>query len=176
MNIKIGDKLAYVKYDVSNWQSSQIVGWGYVFHVNENQVGLARNQYGTTYIDLNSNCEKLFDISPEIKNLMKTLIEVEISNLKSSIKNLTHEEKEFLIRNEFDRIKQEITNVASNMINSENESQYINRLKEICQLKNKLFSIKVTDLENVHKSNGAIMYKIKKLQDLLKKIEETDFE
>lgn len=176
IDIKIGDKLAYVKYDISNWQSYQDVDWGYVYYVGEDKVGLARYQQSPAYINTNSECEKLYYIDSETKNQMTALLNSEIDKLKNNIRELTHEEKDTLIANEFNRIKQEVTNVAANMIQSDNESSYINRLKEICRLKDKLFSIKVNDLENVHKKNGTIMYKVKQLQELLKKIELIEFE
>lgn len=176
IDIKIGDKLAYVKYDISNWQSYQDVDWGYVYYVGEDKVGLARYQQSPASINTNSECEKLYYIDSETKNQMTALLNSEIDKLKNNIRELTHEEKDTLIANEFNRIKQEVTNVAANMIQSDNESSYINRLKEICRLKDKLFSIKVNDLENVHKKNGTIMYKVKQLQELLKKIELIEFE
>lgn len=176
IDIKIGDKLAYVKYDISNWQSHQDVDWGYVYYVGEDKVGLARYQQSPASINTNSECEKLYYIDSETKNQMTALLNSEIDKLKNNIRELTHEEKDTLIANEFNRIKQEVTNVAANMIQSDNESSYINRLKEICRLKDKLFSIKVNDLENVHKKNGTIMYKVKQLQELLKKIELIEFE
>ena len=176
MDIKIGDKVAGIKFDVSNYSSRQYVEWGYVFYVDDEKVGFARYQKSPEYVKINSETEKIYFVNSETKIRMKTLVENIISDLRENIRKLTAEEKDELVKTEFEQIKQKITNTASNMINSENESQYINRLKEICKMKEQLFSIKISDLNNIHMKNGAIMYKIKQLQELLKNIDQDNFE
>lgn len=174
MNIKIGDKVAYLKYDVSNWNSYPKVDYGTVFYFDDNIIGCIRYNCSPDYIHINSVFEKYFFIGVDTKQNMKDIINTEIEELKSQIKALTADEKNELIKNEFNKVKEQIIKTSENFRNGD-DSDFINRLKAVCDLKKKLFSIKVSDLDNIHKKNGSIKYKIKKLEDLLKKIDEIEF-
>ena len=62
------------------------------------------------------------------------------------------------------------------MINAEDESKFVNCLKEICKLKIKLFTIKIKDLDNIHKHNGTVKWKISQLEEFRKRIVDFNFE
>ena len=167
MDIKIGDKIAYIKYDVSSWNTSQTVDFGYIFYISDEEIGCARYKNSPNYIKRNSEFERYFHVDIEVKANMTDIIQKEIDSLQTKIKSLTLEEKDEIVKKEFNRIKQQIMNTANNMITDKDETYFISRLKTICELKKQLFSIKISDLDNINKSNGVIKCKIKKLKDLL---------
>ena len=175
MDIKLGDKIAYIKYDTRDYCTPLIVDWGYVFYNDDEKIGCAKPKYSPQYIKHDSPTEKYFIVDDNTKLNMIEVINNEICRFRQDIKTLTTNEKDELVKEEFNKIKQQIIKTAENMIKSD-ETDFINKLKAICDLKKKLFSIKVSDLDNVHKANGAIKYKIKKLDDLVIKISEIKFE
>jgi hypothetical protein len=175
MEIKIGDKIAYIKYDVSNWSSHQDIGWGYAFYVGEDSVGCAKNKCSPVYISNNSTTEKYFLLDSDTKSKMTEIINKKIENLNTEIKSLTSAGKDDLVKTRFNEIKQQIIKTAKNMINSD-ENDFLTRLKSICEQKKQLFSITISDLDNIHKKNGAVKCKIKKTKELLLKINEIQFE
>lgn len=181
MDIKIGDKIAYIKYNVSDWYTTSEVGYGFVFYKDGERVGCARHKTGTVmvcdvrYIELGDpKYERCFLVDGDFKDEMKSVIQEEIVKFSSQLKTLTSEEKDELKKQEFDRIKKQIISTATNLI-SDNENDFVSRLKSICQLKKQLFEIKISDLNNVHKHNGVIKAKIKKLKKLLDDIEKIEF-
>lgn len=168
--MKIGDKVIYMRYDVSSWRSTTDIGWGYIYYLEDNKIGIGKYNSGATSLDTDKATEVCYVITENVIEELAKILDIEINKYKPMIKSLTSEEKNELIKNEFVKIQTQITHVAEAMINDPDDTHYINCLKEICRLKNKLFSIKVSDIENIHKYNGEIKAKINKLEDLKEKL------
>ena len=176
--MKIGDKIAYLHFpaypsDLPN------VGWGYIYGQNEEKIGVCRLNY-SNYIVLKRSsfdiyCPISIEMSDKVKDYFIEIVDEKIEVLKSKIRTLTSEEKDELVKNKFNEIKTRINVVANKMIFSEDESQWINCLKEICQLKKQLFSIKIKDLDNVHKQNGSVRWKIRQLEEFRERVEKFNF-
>lgn len=175
MNLKIGDRIAYIKYDVEDWRiSSNGVGTGVVFYIDEELIGCVKHKQSPYYIKRNSNVERYFNLDENSKQNILNVLQEEINRYKGKIRKLTANEKNEIHKNEFNRIKQQIVKTAENMVNSD-DSDFINKLKAICDLKKQLFTIKISDLENIHKENGGVKYKISKLEELLRRTKEIEF-
>jgi ERCC4-related helicase len=173
--MKIGDKVAYLKYDISNWQSRQIAGDGIVFYIADDKIGVIKYGYSPEYIDLNSSCQLCVTFSEDVKSQFNDVISKEIEILRSRIKKLTSEEKDELKKKKFNELISKIVSTAYNMCEASDESRFLNCLHEICKMKTQLYSIKIEDLENTHKYNGGIKYKIRQLQKLLEQVNNYNF-
>lgn len=176
--MKIGDKIAYLHFpaypsDLPN------VGWGCIYGQNEEKIGVGRLNYSNHVVLKMSNfdfyCPITLETSDKVKDYFIEIVDEKIEVLKSKVRTLTSEEKDELVKNKFNEIQKRINATADTMLNPTDESQWINCLKEICQLKKQLFSIKIKDLDNVHKENGSIRWKIRQFEDFRKIVENFDF-
>lgn len=182
MDIKIGDRIAYIQYNPFNCINKVGIGTVFCKYEKDGVIGVSSYNKSTdrivpNYLYLNNNdkfVEEQFKINENTKEEMKSYVQDKIKIFESEIKKLTSEEKDEIKRNEFDRIKNQIISTANNMINGD-ENDFINKLKEICRLKTQLFTIKISDIDNIHKKNGAIKYKIKELKKLLDDVNKIEF-
>lgn len=176
--MKIGDKIAYLKIPVT-FTDVPVVGWGYIYGKSEEKIGIGRLNYSNDVIYKKANsdfyCPISIQTADKVKDYFIEIIDEKIEVLKSKVRTLTSEEKDELVKNKFNEIQKRINATADTMLNSTDESQWINCLKEICQLKRQLFSIKIKDLDNIHKENGSIRWKIRQLEDFRKIVENFDF-
>lgn len=176
--MKIGDKIAYLHFPVNSTDIPK-VGWGYIYGQNKEKIGVGRLNYTNAVIYKISQFDIYCPISistvENVKDYFITIIDDEINKYKSNIRKLTSEEKDELVKNKFYEIQKRINATADTMLNSTNESQWINCLKEICQLKKQLFSIKIKDLDNIHKENGSIRWKIRQLEEFRERVEKFNF-
>ena len=91
--MKIGDKVAYLTYDISNWQSRQVVGTGVVFYIADDKIGVVKYGYSPEYIDLNSSSQMCIPLSEDARSQFISVLNKEIDDLRSKIKTLTAQEK-----------------------------------------------------------------------------------
>ena len=177
--MKIGDKIAYIILAKSYVDISS-VGWGYIYGISDTAIGVGRLSQGNQIIYKSDEkyiyCPISIENQEKVRDYFLEIIDEKITYNKSLIRKLTSEEKDELVKNEFNRIKEQIKATAKSMINAEDESKFINCLKEICQLKIKLFTIKIKDLDNIHKQNGAVKWKINQLKEFRKRIVDFNFE
>lgn len=176
--MKIGDKIAYVFLSKSYIDVSSI-GWGYIYGINDNSIGVCRLGDGNHIIHKKDEnhifCPITVETQEKVREYFLEIIDEQIISHKALIRKLTSEEKDELVKNEFNRIKEQIRSTAKSMIDAEDESKFINCLKEICQLKIKLFTIKIKDLDNIHKQNGSVKWRIGQLEEFRKRVENFDF-
>lgn len=176
--MKIGDKIAYIHFSERSTDIPR-VGWGYIYGQNEEKIGVGRLNLMNHVIYKKNNFDFYCPISIQTANKVKDyfieIINEKIEVLKSKVRTLTSEEKDELVKNKFNEIQKRINTTANTMLNPTDESQWINCLKEICQLKKQLFSIKIKDLDNIHKENGSIRWKIRQLEDFREIVENFDF-
>lgn len=176
--MKIGDKIAYLHFP-ADFSDLPNVGWGYIYGQNKEKIGVARLNHSNRNVYKNVGfdvyCPIAIETSDKVKDYFIEIVDEKIEGLKSKVRTLTSEEKDELVKNKFNEIQKRINATADTMLNPTDESQWINCLKEICQLKKQLFSIKIKDLDNVHKENGAIRWKIRQLEDFRKIVENFDF-
>lgn len=174
--MKIGDNVAYMIHDVSSWSSTQIIGVGTIYFIDDKVIGIGRYQYSPQYIKIGSPFEECVILNNHCKEVFINILDNQINGLLSKIKSLTSEEKDEIIKGEFIKIKTQISVTCLSMLEATDDTRFINCLKELCRLKEKLFTIKVSDLENIHKQNGAIKAKIRQLEKLRTKVENFVFE
>ena len=176
--MKIGDKIAYICFSKSFVDISS-VGWGYIYDINDKAIGIGRFGNGTQIISKNDEnciyCPINSSNHEKVREYFLEIIDEHIEKQKSLIRKLTSEEKDELVKNKFNQIKTQINATAKSMIEAEDESKFINCLKEICQLKIKLFTIKIKDLDNIHKQNGAVKWKIRQLEEFRERVEKINF-
>lgn len=177
--MKIGDKIAYICFSKSFVDISS-AGWGYIYDINDKVIGIGRLGNGTQIISKNDEnciyCPINSSNYEKVREYFLEIIDEQIEKQKSLIRKLTSEEKDELVKNKFNQIKDQINATAKSMIETENESKFINCLKEICKLKIKLFTIKIKDLDNIHKHNGTVKWKISQLEEFRKSVIDLNFE
>lgn len=177
-NIKIGDKVAYMHFS-ERYTDSFRIGWGYVGDITDQYIVIGRRQTGFIDFDRDSDNNTFFLLTDNNQETIKDdflhVIDLQISKEEKNIKKLTNEEKNILVTNKFIELQDRINIVAQRLISAEDDSQWINRLKEICQLKKQIFSIKIQDLEDINKKNLQVRYKINQLKDFKETIKQKDF-
>lgn len=177
--MKIGDKIAYISLS-KNITTINEINWGYIYGINDTYIGVARlNSFGSKVLwkglEDDIYCPITAETQEKVREYFLEIIDERINYYKSLIRKLTSEEKDELVKNKFNQIKEQINATAKSMINAEDESKFVNCLKEICQLKIKLFTIKIKDLDNIHKQNGAVKWKIRQLEEFRERVEKFNF-
>ena len=177
--MKIGDKIAYICFS-KGFVAISSAGWGYIYDINDKAIGIGKIGNGTQIISKNDEnciyCPINSSNYEAVREYFLEIIDERIEKQKSLIRKLTSEEKDELVKNKFNQIKTQINATAKSMIEAEDESKFINCLKEICQLKIKLFTIKIKDLDNIHKHNGTVKWKISQLEEFRKRVIDLNFE
>lgn len=96
------------------------------------------------------------------------IIECHYDNKKEELSNLLKSEKAVDYQGEaqerYNNIKIQIKNTAKNMIETDCDIEFENKLKTICQLKKSIYNDKNQDIVNARKHNGSIKYKIKDME------------
>jgi hypothetical protein len=173
MKFAIGKEVYFLNYNVWSWQDTPEFKTGYVFYDDGYTIGFAKHRENSkysdvTYVDLRDESKEgiigLITLE-SLNDAIKTLEGV-IEKEQGKIKRLTAEEKEDIKAKEFDRLKEQCRNTIVNMIDCDDDD-FIQKLKALCRLKEQMFSIKISDLENIHQRNGEVKYRIKKLNKLL---------
>lgn len=100
-------------------------------------------------------------------NILKEINEyydIQINELNAKIKSVNRIDYPSEISDKYILLKNEIKNTAKNMFEAEDDFDFENRLKAICQKKKQLFSIECEGISSARKHNGAIKYEIKELE------------
>ena len=181
---QIGDPVVYVRLPNSFYDNGRC-GCGYIYHIEPydmvnsvQEISVIVHNESPQIIPVGKNKSLVLsaDLSPDAnKRDLISFVNQVIDNEKKNLRELTSEEKDQLRIDEFHRIKDKINATAKHMIESEYDADFVNKLKEINRLHKMLFSIKVSDLDNVHKHNGAVKSKIRKLEQLRDSVERYDF-
>lgn len=93
----------------------------------------------------------------------------EIGKLNCQIKSLDKANYAGEMIETYLKLKNQILATAMHMIKSDDDIEFENKLKAICDLKKQLYSIKCEGIEDDRKFNGEIKWKIKKKQEELDK-------
>lgn len=112
---------------------------------------------------LKDNIRPISDKEAIIEEI-KQYYDKEIDVLKSKIKSVTRTDYEDKIVEKYDKLKTEIKNTAKNMLEAEDDTDFEERLKAICQKKRQIFEIKCDEIVKARKINGSIKYDIRKLE------------
>lgn len=83
---------------------------------------------------------------------------------KNQLKSVRRSDYQAEIDDKYLKLKNEIINTAKNLILCDNDSEFENKLKAICQKKKNLFSIECDETRAARKFNGAILHDIKDLE------------
>lgn len=177
-NLKIGDKVAYMHLS-EGYNDSFRLSWGYVGDITDLFIVIGRIETGFLTFDRDNDNDTFFVLTETnqktIKDNFLYVTDLQISKEEKNIKELTSEEKNILVKNKFTELQDKINIVAQRLISAEDDSQWINRLKEICQLKKQILSIETQDLEDINKKNLQVRYKINQLKNFKETIKQKDF-
>jgi len=97
------------------------------------------------------------------ENLINIKLDSEIAELKNNMKSVKRSDYSQEIKDKYYNLKNQINATAKHMIESENDTDFENKLKAICELKKKLYTIECEGLSDARKFNGNILYKIKEI-------------
>ena len=101
----------------------------------------------------------------EAENLINAKLDLEIEEIKSNIKSVKRSDYSQEIKDKYYNLKNQISATAKHMIESENDTDFENKLKAICELKKQLYTIECDGLSDARKFNGNLLYKIKKINE-----------
>ena len=113
----------------------------------------------------NVDVKNLFYLHKRIhaENLINAKLDLEIAELKNNMKSVKRSDYTQEIKDKYYNLKNQINVTAKHMIESENDTDFENKLKAICELKKQLYTIECDGLSNARKFNGNILYKIKEI-------------
>ena len=121
----------------------------------------------------NIKSEELYhiqDVDKAIKCANNSL-DSQIEELRSQLKLVKRSDYTQEIKDKYYALKQQITTTATNMIKAEDEVEFEDKLKAICELKKQMYSIECEGVVEARKFNGNILYKIKQIEKNKKMIE-----
>lgn len=177
--IKIGDAVAYMSFpnlgDIYSAASLTKVDVGIVYHVSDSMVCVCKYGRSPVCLRADDDCCYYQLLSDDTKENFIAFLNQKILHEKSRLKTLTFAEKENAKKDIFDKKKKQIIATAKNMIEADNDFDFINKLKEIARMKKALFEIKTEDFDTTYKYNNAIKYGIRILENLLSDVEKFDF-
>ena len=99
------------------------------------------------------------------ENLINIKLDSEIAELKNNMKSVKRSDYSQEIKDKYYNLKNQINATAKHMIESENDTDFENKLKAICELKKQLYTIECDGLSDARKFNGNILYKIRKINE-----------
>jgi len=99
----------------------------------------------------------------EAENLINIKLDSEISELKNNMKSVKRLDYAQEVKDKYYNLKNQINATAKHMIELENDTDFENKLKAICELKKQLYTIECDGLSDARKFNGNILYKIKEI-------------
>lgn len=132
-------------------------GFYNIMYFDEHKISIAYSIDHRYIIPIEDNkCERV-----RIMNRYENLIEEE----KKKLKTVSQEEKDKEKVERYENIKQRIIRNCEWCINKDlDDEDFINRVKEIANLKKQLFAPeKLSCISKIHKYNGAIKYNIREL-------------
>jgi len=99
------------------------------------------------------------------ENLINIKLDSEIAELKNNMKSVKRLDYAQEVKDKYYNLKNQINATAKHMIESENDTDFENKLKAICELKKQLYTIECDGLSDARKFNGNILYKIRKINE-----------
>jgi len=97
------------------------------------------------------------------ENLINAKLDLEVAELKNNIKSVKRSDYAQEVKDKYYNLKNQINATAKHMIESENDTDFENKLKAICELKKQLYTIECDGLSDARKFNGNLLYKIKEI-------------
>jgi hypothetical protein len=167
---KEGNKVIFDKLNGNYDSKGLLTNLGVIINNNEN------GTYHIMYFDYYKNpiaysiSEKYISFAynnnieqSRIKSCYEKLIEAE----KKKLKTVSQEEKDKQKAERYENIKQRIIRNCEWCINKDlDDEDFINRVKEIANLKKQLFSPeKLPCISEIHRYNGTIKYNIRQLEE-----------
>ena len=113
----------------------------------------------------NVDVKNLFYLHKRIhaENLINAKLDLEIAELKNNMKSVKRLDYAQEVKDKYYNLKNQINATAKHMIELENDTDFENKLKAICELKKQLYTIECDGLSDARKFNGNILYKIKEI-------------
>lgn len=87
-----------------------------------------------------------------------------INEYKDKLKVATQEVKDTEKFQKYEKLKQQIKATAKHLYESEDDLDFENKLKAICQLKKQIYTIELDCVSDIRKYNGNMLYEIKELE------------
>lgn len=187
--MKPGDK---VIIDVHNGRHEETYGlkthFGIILSVNDgsyNVLYFDTNRYNgytnIAYYIMPENISLAEDNQFEISKIITVYNEL-IEEKKKELKTVSQEEKDVQKRERYENIKYRIMKNCEYCINKDlDDHDFVNRVKEIANLKKQLFSPEqLPCISETHKYNGIIKYRIRKLEEernkLVRRISDEEYD
>lgn len=147
-------------------------------------VGILIHQKDDNFLvlDYGNNCFKStywtkdiygLDNRSVIVDIIKNHYSNQIKELKSQLKTISRSFYQEELNKEYKDIREQIINTCLNMSHDLDDAEFENKLKAICIKKTNLFSRKCEEVNEARKHNGEVKYRIKELENSLKRQLET---
>ena len=143
---------------------------GMILKDKENGNYVVLSVYNRAYKDVQPSWIVSVDDAQSVRNEIAAHYEEKIAELHSQIRKVTQEEKESERVKKYDELKKQILATAKHMIDCKDDDDFENKLKEIDDMKRKIFSIELECASDIRKENGRIKREIKdelRIRDLL---------
>ena len=160
-NFKVGD---FVYFSLSNEDSIKLFECsGVLFNISDDKYSILKSSSGSNYI-YNVSISNIRPLSDRenIINEINTYYDNKVEKYQLQIKSVKRDFYNDEIVSKYNTLKEEILNTAKNMIiNTNDDEEFENKLKAICQKKKQLFAIECEGMNDARKHNGEIKYNIK---------------
>ena len=166
----LGDKVIFDIYSGKQPHTRGLLTWlGIIINDNKD------NSYHVMYFDdhriaiaYNVNCRFIIPMEDNEYELSRIMVKYDslIEEEKKKIKTVSQEEKDKEKVERYESIKQRIIRNCEWCISKDlDDEDFVNRVKEIANLKKQLFSPgKLPCMSEIHKYNGTIKYNIRELE------------
>ena len=148
------------------YNQNDTLKYSIIIHRNNESYDII-NLDGNSPITYNVNINSLFKLHERIyaENLINAKLDLEIAELKNNMKSVKRLDYSQEVKDKYYNLKNQINATAKHMIESENDTDFENKLKAICELKKQLYTIECDGLNDARKFNGNILYKIKQINN-----------
>lgn len=131
--------------------------------------------YGRSYSKVTHWTKNIYylDDRSVIVDTSKNYYSKQIEELKSQLKPISRSFYSEELSEDYKNIREQIINTCLNMSHDLDDTEFENKLKAICIKKTNLFERKCTKVDEARKHNGEVKYRIRELENSLKRQLET---
>ena len=155
-----------VIYDNNFIRNTDIPGYNYgvLLHIDEEGfICTVMNIYGTFSTVPTEYVYEIDTVDNKILEIQECYQE-EIKAKSELLRSVRRSDYEDEVIDKYELLKVEIINTCKNLIDSESDVDFENKLKAICEKKKQIFSIECEGVNDARKYNGQIKYEIKELE------------
>ena len=127
-------------------------------------LGVGKGFGSSIYHNRKFNTIRRWEDREEVENEIINYYNERISEWKGKLKVVTREIKDTEKFQKYEKLKQQTKVTAKHLYESEDDLDFENKLKAICQLKKQIYAIELDCVSNIRKYNGHILYEIKELE------------